>query len=72
MTPELKRLLADYDQVVPTYFWKRYQEKILEKRTVVAKSLENASLEDVQEIQGRIKAFDIILRLPSDMTGKED
>ena len=44
----------------------------MEKRTVVAKSLENASLEDVQEIQGRIKAFDIILRLPSDMTGKED
>lgn len=72
MNPETKRICADYDQMCTTLFWKRYIEKILEKRKVATISLITASLSEVPELQGKIKALDIILRIPSDLTGKED
>ena len=57
-------LVADFQAVEGTAFWKKYLEELEAERDAVRRRLEIAPLDKVCDLQGRLWAFGKVLRLP--------
>ena len=61
------KLIAEFETISQTDFWKHYEKEISEFRRGIVKNLETFPIEKIPGLQGQVFAIDRILRLPSNL-----